>query len=78
MTEDELKRALAAAFERADKRWITPSGAILNVLRDIVRDGKIVEAAETYRVYNFLSSNHSPFYRWFPPCDPLSIGTSQF
>jgi hypothetical protein len=51
MTEDELKRALAAAFERGDRRWITPSGAILDVLRDFVGDGKIDEAAEAYRLY---------------------------
>jgi hypothetical protein len=51
LDDKELEKVLRATFERGDRRWVTPSGAILDVLHDFASDGKLTEIAEACRLY---------------------------
>jgi hypothetical protein len=49
--EREFEKVLRAMLERGDRRWNTPSGAILDLLRDFASQGKLTEIAEACRLY---------------------------
>ncbi|NHO42998.1 hypothetical protein GOB83_12560 [Acetobacter fabarum] len=48
---EEFNKILVAMFERGDKRWITPSGSILDVLRAFIKEGKIDNVSIACRMY---------------------------
>jgi hypothetical protein len=54
MDVNDLNRILTAALQRGNKQWNTPSGAILDVLRDFIAESKIDEVAEACRLYQTL------------------------
>jgi hypothetical protein len=51
ISDDEFNKILVAMFERGDKRWLTPSGSILDVLRAFIKDGKIDSVSIACRMY---------------------------
>ena len=51
ITLEEFNSVLTAMFERGDKRWVTPSGAIVDVLRAFIKDGKIDNVSMACRIY---------------------------
>jgi hypothetical protein len=51
MNSDDLKRVLVATSQRGNTQWNTPSGAILDVLRNFIKENKIAEVADACRLY---------------------------
>jgi len=52
MEMDDLKRILAATYQRGNRQWTTPSGAILDVLRDLIGAGQISDVSHACRLYS--------------------------
>jgi hypothetical protein len=51
MEMSDLNRILAATHQRGNKQWTTPSGAILDVLRDLIMAGQIGDVSSACRLY---------------------------
>ena len=51
ISDDDFKNILKAMFERGDKRWITPSGSIIDVLRAFIKEGEIDKVSVACRLY---------------------------
>jgi hypothetical protein len=51
MTLQELQDLIGATMSRGDPRWVTPSGAILDILRDFARQSRLEEIAEGLVLY---------------------------
>jgi len=65
MNMNDFNRILAATHLRGNKQWSTPSGAILDVLRDLIKEGQISDVSNACRLYSdihpeamfFIASN---------------------
>jgi hypothetical protein len=50
-TEAEFNKLLKAIFSRGDKKWVTPSGSIIDVLRGFIKAGEIDNVSVACRFY---------------------------
>jgi hypothetical protein len=50
-TDGDFNKLLTAVFDRGDKRWITPSGSITDVLRGFIKEEKIDHVSTACRFY---------------------------
>jgi hypothetical protein len=51
MEMNDLNRILAATHQRGNKQWATTSGAIIDVLRDLIRARQIADVSNVCRLY---------------------------
>src|SRR5262249_3167020 len=52
MDIDDLKQILIATHERGNKQWVTPARAILDVLSDLIKAGKVSDVSHACRLYS--------------------------
>jgi hypothetical protein len=70
MEIDNLNRILATTHQRGDKQWATPAGAILDVLRDLIKAGQISDVSHACRLY---STAHPQARHFVASCLPELI-----
>lgn len=58
MTTDDLEEVIESIFYRNDRRWCTPSGAFLDLVRRFAGEGKIGAIPEACQLY-FGSGQHA-------------------
>ncbi|MDB5376182.1 MAG: hypothetical protein JWR00_628 [Rubritepida sp.] len=51
MTQEQFNDLLKAMFERGNKKWVTPSGSMLDVIRSFIKVGDVDAVSIACRMY---------------------------
>jgi hypothetical protein len=51
MTELEFVERLLEISQRSDRQWHSPSGAIITLLKELIREGKVADVADAATFY---------------------------
>ena len=82
MNFDDLESMIKAILLRHDGRWITPSGAFLDLLKEFALDGKLEEISQACQLYFATYPGATGFVSAALPAmilnkyEPLTVGVS--